>query len=91
MCLTVPFPLLPSRNGHEYQKIRINGSLTEYPISAAILPEGEYSVEVAVVLGNHDTTATGEGNAMRALSNIHVSIAGECLKFRGLLCKPLKH
>ena len=60
--------------------------MTEHPISAAALIEGEYSVEIAVVLGNRDTATTGEGNAMRASSNI--SITGEWLKIRGLLGKP---
>ena len=86
MCLTVSFPLLPSRNGNEYQKIRIDGSMTEHLISVAILPEGEYSMEIAIVLGNNDTTETGEGNAMRASPNI--SIAGEWLMIKGLLGRP---
>ena len=90
MCLTVPFPLLPSRNGNDLvESTRIDGTMTEHIISTADLPEGEYSVKIAVVLGNEDTTETGEGNAMRASSNI--SIAGEWLRSEGFLASLSIH
>ena len=46
---------------------------TEYVIDKSDLPPGEFQVSVAVVLGDQNSAATGEGDASSASSPITVS------------------